>query len=434
MHYITNPVLTGFNPDPSIIREGDDYYIATSTFEWFPGVQIHHSNDLVHWRLLTRPLSRVSQLDMRGNPASGGIWAPCLSYDNGTFYLIYTDVKTKNSIFKDTHNYLVTTDDITGEWSEPVYLNSSGFDPSHFHDDDGRKWLVNISWDYREGHNSFEEIYLQEYSENPVLTSRYDATLPLQKAGHADVVETQNGEWYMVHLCGRPIPSRGRCVLGRETSIQKVKWTEDGWLRLETGGNTPETQVPAPDLPERAWEPATGRDDFDSNELDINFQSLRVPAGDNYSLSERKGSLRLYGDESTSSRHNPVLIARRQKDFCYTAETCVEFEPETYKQMAGLICFYDTERFFYLSVSHHDDIGKCLCMLTCDNGNFDFPMRDGADWKEIDCELDYSILADEYGGMGFTGAFIGVTCQDLEGKRRYADFDYFDYIPRELKD
>src|SRR5947199_9089641 len=90
---IPNPIRRGFNPDPSILRVGDDYYIATSTFEWFPGVQIHHSRDLVHWRLLTRPLRRASQLDLRGDPDSCGVWAADLSYADGLFYLVYTDVK-----------------------------------------------------------------------------------------------------------------------------------------------------------------------------------------------------------------------------------------------------------------------------------------------------------------------------------------------------
>jgi xylan 1,4-beta-xylosidase len=142
---IHNPILRGFNPDPSILRVGDDYYIATSTFEWFPGVQIHHSRDLVNWRLLTRPLDRLSQLDMLGNPDSGGIWAPCLSFADGLFYLIFTDVKAwKGNAYKISHNYLITAPAITGPWSEPIYLNSSGFDPSLFHDDNGRKWLLNI--------------------------------------------------------------------------------------------------------------------------------------------------------------------------------------------------------------------------------------------------------------------------------------------------
>ena len=90
---IQNPVLKGFNPDPSICRVGEDYYIAVSTFDWFPGVQIHHSKDLINWHLVSRPLNRISLIDMKGNPNSGGVWAPCLTYDDGQFWLIYSDVK-----------------------------------------------------------------------------------------------------------------------------------------------------------------------------------------------------------------------------------------------------------------------------------------------------------------------------------------------------
>jgi xylan 1,4-beta-xylosidase len=170
---IRNPILRGFNPDPSIVRVGDDYYIATSTFEWFPGVQIHHSRDLVHWRLLTRPLTRASQLDMRGDPDSCGVWAPCLSHADGLFYLVYTDVKrygrttvggASGASLRDFHNSLVTSPRIDGDWSDPVFLNSSGFDPSLFHDDDGRKYLVNQLWDHRPGRNRFAGIVLQEYA------------------------------------------------------------------------------------------------------------------------------------------------------------------------------------------------------------------------------------------------------------------------------
>ena len=170
---IHNPILPGFNPDPSIVRVGEDYYIATSTFEWFPGVQIHHSRDLVNWRLITRPLNRTSQLNMLGAPDSCGVWAPCLTYADGLFHLIYTDVKrygrttvggASGASLRDFHNYLVTCETIDGEWSDPVFLNSSGFDPSLFHDDDGRKWLVNMLWDHRPGRNRFAGIVLQEYS------------------------------------------------------------------------------------------------------------------------------------------------------------------------------------------------------------------------------------------------------------------------------
>jgi xylan 1,4-beta-xylosidase len=167
---IKNPILPGFNPDPSICRVGDDYYIATSTFEWYPGVQIHHSKDLANWQLVNRPLTRQSQLDMRGNPDSCGVWAPCLSYADGLFWLVYTDVKRLDGNFKDAHNYIVTAPDISGPWSDPVYANSSGFDPSLFHDDDGRKWFVNVLWNHRSDsvggnpkHLAFAGILLQEF-------------------------------------------------------------------------------------------------------------------------------------------------------------------------------------------------------------------------------------------------------------------------------
>lgn len=529
MRYIHNPVLSGFNPDPSILRVNEDYYIATSTFEWFPGVQIHHSKDLINWKLVARPLNRVSQVDMKGNPNSGGIWAPCLSYNDGIFYLIYTDVKCHDEgIFDDTNNYLVTTKDIYGEWSDPIYLNSSGFDPSLFHDGDGRKWLVNMTWDFRPWKNSFGGVLLQEYSEkekrlvgpitnifsgtklgateaphlyrrdgyyylitaeggtlwehavsmarsenitgpyevdpeNPILTSINDCTLELQKSGHASLVETHNGEWYMAHLCGRPIPSRGRCILGRETAIQKVKWTQDGWLRLDTGGNKPFVKVPAPNLPEYKWEKEKERDDFDSNELNIHFQTLRIPLGEDVlTLTERQGYLRLRGRESLSSLHTQSLVARRQQAFCFEASTCLEFEPRNYQQMAGLVYFYDTKDFYYLHVTHDEDEKKCLNIMNSFNGKFNYPLKapvsiagwrqvylklmvkydraqffyskDGKQWEKICDMFDCSNLSDEHcqniGILKFTGAFVGMCCQDLSGQRLPADFDYFEYIEK----
>lgn len=165
MSKIMNPILTGFNPDPCIICVGDDYYIANSTFEYFPGVQIHHSKDLLNWELICRPLNSVNHLDMIGNQPSGGIWAPAISYCDGTFYLIFTDVKNQKGPFKDSHNYMTTATNILGPWSDPIYINSSGFDPSLFHDDDGRKWFINMEWDFRKsrGAKQFTGILMQEY-------------------------------------------------------------------------------------------------------------------------------------------------------------------------------------------------------------------------------------------------------------------------------
>eukprot|EP00906_Rhabdomonas_costata_P006141 RCo009037 len=163
---ITNPILRGFRPDPSIVRVNEDYYIATSTFEWFPGIEIHHSRDLVHWRLLTHALTSTSQLDLLGNSDSGGVWAPCLSYDDGTFYLLFSNDKSYHDsfAFQDAFHFLTTASDIMGPWSDPVMLNKTGFDPSLVHAPDGRKYVAQVQWDYRPAdvRQRFAGIVLQQ--------------------------------------------------------------------------------------------------------------------------------------------------------------------------------------------------------------------------------------------------------------------------------
>uniref|UniRef100_Q01US6 Alpha-N-arabinofuranosidase n=1 Tax=Solibacter usitatus (strain Ellin6076) TaxID=234267 RepID=Q01US6_SOLUE len=534
---IRNPILPGFNPDPSILRVGDDYYIATSTFEWFPGVQIHHSRDLVHWRLLARPLTRASQLNMLGDPDSCGVWAPCLSYSEGLFYLVYTDVKrygrttqggNSGASLRDLHNYIVTSPRIDGEWSDPVYVNSSGFDPSLFHDDDGRKYILNMLWDHRPGSNRFAGIVLQEYShterklvgrqhliftgtsigftEGPhlykregyyylltaeggtgwghavtmarsreltgpyelhpdtyVLTSRHRPDIELQRAGHADLVETQSGDTYMVHLCGRPLRNRGRCTLGRETAIQKMQWSSDGWLRTVDGQGLPYIEMPAPALPAYPFPEQPARHDFDEPVLPLDFQWLRSPApGELFSLTERSGHLRLYGRETMGSLFHQALVARRQQSHCYAAETAVDFEPLEFQQMAGLICYYNGSKFHYLYLSHDAALGKHLRVMSClpdqlqsdaftapvpipagvpvhlrveiDYERLYFAWRvEPGEWRRVPGQFDASILSDEAGPPGnpnFTGAFVGMCCQDLSGARRPADFDYFAYRER----
>jgi xylan 1,4-beta-xylosidase len=540
MTTIQNPILRGFNPDPSIVRIGDDYYIATSTFEWFPGVQIHHSRDLVHWRLLTRPLNRANQLNMLGDPDSCGIWAPCLSYSDGLFYLIYTDVKrygrtsqpgASGASLRDMHNYMVTAERIDGEWSDPIFLNSSGFDPSLFHDDNGRKYLVNMLWDFRPGHNRFAGIQLQEYSpaerklvgerevifkgtaigftEGPhlykrggyyylltaeggtqwghavtlarsknikgpyelhpdthILTSRDRPDAPLQRAGHADLVDTQDGETYMVYLCGRPLRNRGRCTLGRETAIQKMRWNEDGWLRTADGEPVPVIEVEAPSLPLHAFAAEPTRDDFDTSKLSPQFQWLRTPWPDElFNLNARPGHLRLYGRESIGSFFRQSLVARRQQSHCYSAVTSIQFNPEDFQQTAGLVCYYNSLKFHYLYLSYDDTLGKHLRVMTSQpdqvqsdvftapapvaaNGPIDLRVEvdyerlrfayrpQNAKWIWLPEVFDASILSDEAtipGMPNFTGAFVGMFCQDISGQARHADFDFFEYIERDYK-
>jgi xylan 1,4-beta-xylosidase len=540
MSVIRNPILPGFNPDPSILRVGDDYYIATSTFEWFPGVQIHHSRDLVHWRLLTRPLRRATQLNMLGDPDSCGIWAPCLTHHDDQFYLIYTDVKRygrttqggfAGASLRDTPNYLVTARQIDGEWSDPIFLNSSGFDPSLFHDYDGKKYLVNMLWDHRPGRNRFAGIVCQEYSaaeqklvgerkvifegtsigftEGPhlykrdrdgyyylltaeggtgwghavtlarsrnvwgpyelhpdkcILTARHRPDVTLQRSGHADLVETKDGKVYMAHLCGRPIGNRGRCTLGRETAIQLMKWFPDGWLRTANGEGVPEVEVPAPGLTAHAHPRPPAREHFDGPELPINFQWLRSPFPEElFSLKERRGHLRIYGRETLGSLFRQGLVARRQQAHCYGAETVVEFEPEHFQQMAGLICYYNSSKFHYLYISRDTEAGKHVRVFSClpdqvqtdvftsaipipehlpvhlrvevDYERLYFAYRVGPEenWHRLAGHFDASVLSDEAAAPGtpnFTGAFVGMCCQDVAGTGKAADFDYFEYRER----
>lgn len=551
---IRNPILRGFNPDPSIVRVGDDYYIATSTFEWYPGVQIHHSRDLVNWRLVTRPLRRASQLNLLGEADSCGVWAPCLTHADGLFWLIYTDVKrfgrssmagASGASLRDFHNYLVTCPTIDGEWSDPVYLNSSGFDPSLFHDDDGRKYLVNMLWDHRAGRNRFAGIVLQEYSvaerrllgqrrlifqgtalglteaphlykrggwyylltaeggtnwnhavamarsrtltgpyelhpDTHIMSARHRPDAPLQRAGHADLVETPGGETYMVYLVGRPLRNRGRCTLGRETAIQKMVWGADGWLRTLDGEGIPTLETPAPDLGGGDWQgkreggvgkglpPVRHRYTFDAGPLPLDFQWLRSPYPEElFSLTARPGFLRLIGRESMGSLFRHALVARRQQSHCYSATTVVEFEPEHFQQMAGLVCYYNSTKLHYLHLTHDEAHGKHLRVMSCvpdalmaDAFTSPIPIPDRhpvhlrvevdeerllfayrvegvhADWQRLPELFDASILSDECTAPGqpnFTGAFVGMACEDMSGTGKAADFRWFEYVEREYR-
>ncbi len=532
---IRNPVLRGFHPDPSIVRVGDDFYIASSTFEWLPGVRIHHSKDLVHWRLLGHALTRPAHIDLKGVENSCGSWAPSLSHADGRFWLIYTNIRTNRLGMKDSHVYLATAPAITGPWSDPVHLDSIGFDPSLFHDDDGRKWLVNMQWDFRKGNYHFAGNVVQEYDharrrlvgpvheivrkknilcEGPniykhggwyylmmaeggtgwnhgismararsitgpyeldpqeaVLTTRHTPDHPFAKAGHGELVQTASGEWWLAHLCSRPLKTSApapenadalvkahageRCVLGRETALQRVVWSEDGWLRLANGGVLPYVEVET-NLPQHPWPEPPERDDFDAPELGRDWSSLRVFADPSWlSLTERPGWLRLYGRECPQSWHEQSLVARRIREFRARAETRLDFTPARFTQMAGLMAWYDTRTFFFLRVTRHEQLGKALGVMLADDNVYDelydsqiaindWPdvylraeinlaalqfsaSPDGRDWRPVGPVLDASKLSDDYGNvLHFTGAFFGLAAYDIAGQRGFADFDYFD--------
>lgn len=543
---IQNPILPGFHPDPSICRVGGDYYIATSTFEWWPAVRIHHSRDLVDWQHAAYAVTRTSQLDLRGHADSSGVWAPCLSHAHGRFWLIYSDVRSMYGPYKDVRNLLITAPNIEGPWSEPVYLNSQGFDPSLFHDSDGRSWLLTQCWRHHPGHNSFHGILLQQYDrerqalvgpvknifmgtelgivegahlyrrehggqswyylltaeggtsfehaatvarsqnidgpyevmpQNPLLTAHGAPRGTLQRAGHASWTDAPEGDWVMAHLCGRPNEwqqltaadkaqapadyAGAHCLLGRETALQRLVWDEDGWPRLAAGGRHPQWQVPAESC--TPWPEEPTRDGFDGPELSQHWNSLRVPQEENWrSLRERPGWLRLKGRESLMSTFEQSLIARRLIRQSCSAETRLDFQPQHFQQMAGLVLFYSTRCHLYLHVSTPiDGSGRELRLMQLRGGvasdladavplpeqgplelgldiefthaRFRWRWPDGA-WQAIGPRIAIDFLSDEFScqavegyfhSFGFTGTFVGMACQDLAGTRGHADFDHF---------
>jgi len=541
---IQNPILTGFNPDPAIIRTGDDYYIATSSFEWFPGIPIYHSKDLVHWKLIDYALKTKRHIDMTSLPPSKGVWAPCLSYCEADklYYVLYSNVYNSNRLQYDVDNFLIWSDSIHGPWSDPVYINSNGFDASLFHDDDGRKWVLNQERDFRPGHETKRPIILQEYSpeqkkligepvrltygatergfteaphiykrngyyylvtaeggtgyghcvallrsknvmgpyescpHNPIITSNatefkmrpevkyamtdlYNPDVIIQKAGHGSLVETQNGEWYMPHLCGRPVMPQLRCILGRETAIQKMQWTEDGWLQMADGTNIAKDSTPAPKLPAHPFPKDPPRCDFDSEVLDLNFNTPRNEiTGDWVDLSARPGYLRLYGRESLTSNHHPSLIARRLTAFNATVTTKLDFAADRYQHLAGLTCYYEPSNFYSIYKTYseeldsnvvaisgyvnkeHTDGGKAIAVvekdapiylraeIMTDKLQFSFSM-DGENYEKLGPIFDMTTLSDEAVDFGeFTGTFVGMFAQDAHLRNKYADFDFFEYI------
>lgn len=308
---IRNPVLPGSHPDPSILRVGDDYYLANSTFEWCPGVRLHHSRDLVNWAAVGGALGEDRLLDLTGCPDSGGVWAPNLTHADGLFYLVYSNVSTYAGGFTDCPNYVVTAQAIDGPWSDPVLLHARGFDASLFHDGD-ESWLLNLVHDWRPGHGGSagleatrldrrqmrligapERIALPEQAgwiegpnlyrigdwyylltadggtgydhqvtvarsrallgpyerdpDGPLITARDHPDLSLQKAGHGSLVATPEDEWYLAYLVARPHGRLGPCILGRETALAPVTWTHAEWPRIPLG--RPADTVPAPSSP-----------------------------------------------------------------------------------------------------------------------------------------------------------------------------------------
>lgn len=388
---LRNPVIRGFHPDPSICRVGEDYYLAVSSFEYFPAVPLFHSRDLAEWTPIGHAIDRQEQLNFRARPCSQGIFAPTIRHHNGTFYLVTTDVGGIG-------NFLLTATDPCGDWSDPVLIDRSCFDPSLFFDDDGRVYytrgergsIVQAELDVVTGQllsgfklltrgfssNDSEGPHLYKVGKyyyllcaeggtghghmitigrsdnpwgpfescphNPVLTHRHLIPHPIRYTGHGDLIEAHDGSWWVVFLGTRHDPRYGYNfhVLGRETFLAPVKW-ENGWPVVNEGRPVlPEMQVLAfsPNLlPAR---PVTASP--------CEWVYLREYPGQAH-VQFFEGGVNLTGKAvSLDVADCPAAVFRRQEEFCFRALVDLEFSPQNVGEEAGLVVLLSNE--FYASV------------------------------------------------------------------------------------
>ena len=516
-----NPILPGCYPDPSICRVDDDYYLVTSTFEYFPGLPIFHSRDLVHWHQIGHVLNRPSQLPIEGVRSSGGLYAPTIRFSQGMFYVINTlvDGKTKSG------NFIVTATDPAGPWSEPIWLESApGFDPSLFFDDDGRAWYVGNRMAAHSQYEGHTEIWVQEldlgtmrligepkvlwdgavkgvvWSEashiykiqglyylitaeggtahhhavsvarsktitgpyeanrgNPILTHRHlGLDYPIVGTGHADLVETQSGEWWMVLLAMRPYGGYFY-NLGRETFLVPVRW-EDGWPVVSPGTGRVEYSYPVPDLPEQRWLVEPACDNFDAPTLALQWNFLRTSQDKFWDLSERPGHLRLrLRPERLSEQTTPSFVGRRQQHINFAAQVALEFTPQSEQECAGLALVQNNEYHFCLIVTRGVETvvrlikrmqgseemlaeqplkaGRLFLKIESHGQAYSFYMAvepdeftsSGYAWRPIAEEVDGRILSTPVAG-GFLGTYIAMyASSNGQPSTNYVDFDWFEY-------
>lgn len=408
-----NPILTGMNPDPSICRVGDDFYLVTSTFEYFPGLPIYHSKDLVNWKMIGHALATPKNNPLKGAKASwGGQYAPTLRYHDGTFYIIGTNYGGEGS---QGISY-VSAKDPAGPWSDPIWIGEWYVDPSldfidgtayYLSPDNAgsfllgtidlktgkfieplRKVAVGLGGsspegphfykvnDYyyimsAEGGTGYEHREVIQRSKspwgpyepspiNPVLSNMSVPEHPFHAIGHADLVQLKDGSWWAVCLGIRPRNGKYQ-HLGRETFLAPITWDANGWPKVGTDGIVRE-EFPRPNLPLHVWEKDPVRDDFNDTTLNLYWNFLRNPYTKDWSLIEKPGYLRLNGSELNFSQNDsPAFIGRRQTAFDITASTKVNFMPVADNEEAGLVVRADDKNHYDLLITRYH--GKRVVML-----------------------------------------------------------------------
>jgi alpha-N-arabinofuranosidase len=503
-----NPIIPGSFPDPSICRVGDDYYTVHSTFEYFPGVPVMHSKDLINWEMIGYCLTRKSQLNLDKVRSSGGIYAPTIRYNEGTFYMITTGVDCGG-------NFYVTAKDPAGPWSEPIWIeDGGGIDPSLLFDDDGTVYyhrqhggrhgctaqatidpktgklegelkeiwrgtggiwpegphLYKINGRYylmiSEGGTSYGHMVTVARSDspwgpfesdpnNPILTHRNLNGNPIRAVGHADLVNTPGG-WWLVCLAIRPQGGNYHHI-GRETFLAPVEW-KDGWPVVGNNGTISLT-MKAPKLPQHTWPKPPARDDFDNDKLALQWNYLRNPYQDNYSLTQRPSYLRLYGSAVTfDDQDSPTFVGRRQTDLDCIASTLLEFDPESENEEAGLVArnfdgfhyeigitLKDGKRQAFLRKVVRNKIIEPVKYIEVQPGPVILSIKASPLFYEFSCQSpgqtrevlgtartkDLSVENIGFDrGMCFTGVYFGMYASGNGSKcTTPADFAWFEYLP-----
>lgn len=524
MNTFNNPILSGFYPDPSICRVGEDYYLVTSSFVYYPGLPIFHSKDLIHWEQIGHGIHRPAQLDYKNCETSLGLWAPSIRYHNGTFYIINTFVSEGREARRD--NYILTAENPAGPWSDPIFVEGAdGIDSSLFFDDDGSVWYAGnfiVEKPQYEGHHG---IYLCELDaktfqfkgervviwdgaltrskwieaphiykkdgwyyllvaeggtftnhsvmmarsrsiagpyeicpRNPIVTHRHRALLnDISVVGHGDLIETQNGEWWMVLLGVRPYEGF-HFNLGRETFLIPMLWADDGWPLVDNANGLVNPQERLPNLPQSFLPLSSPNDHFESDTLSLVWNTIHPPVEPFYSLTERKGFLRLHlKPEVIEEICTPAFVGRRQQHKTFQAKTALEFTPASDNEEAGLVLIQD-DRFNYIFVQTTRAKKPVLQLFKTEDGVRTLQKETALAAKPerlyLAAQGNVTSYAFYYGtsehtlclfeencpasllssnvNEGFTGAYIGMYASaNHQPSQNHADFDWFEYFGKE---
>lgn len=419
-----NPVIKGFYPDPSVCKVDDTYYLICSSFQFFPGVPIFESKDLLNWRQIGHCLTRKSQVQLETVTSSGGVFAPTLRHHNGHFYMTTTNDTTRQ-------NFYVWTDDIYGEWSEPIYVDQGGIDPDLYFENNKTYFMSNGSDDlgvpgivqceieietgkkltpsrtiwqgtggrYLESPHMYKingmyyllaaeggteyghmETYargasvsgpFEAYPHNPVLTNRNLGGYQLQGVGHGDLVQDNQGNWWLFHLGFR---QTGQWLtyhhLGREVFLTPVTFDEDGWFTAGHNGTTL-LAFETDRIPESVVQVEKKSYTFENTEWDKDWCYLRHPLEHNYLLEQNK--LTLQGTEiSLDQPGTPTFIGIRQKDF----DAIISCDVSLTQGEAGITLYMDEH--------HHYD----LAVLKGENGYKVIERLNIGDIKSVENEID----------------------------------------------